>query len=143
MAPFLAEADGVSSSKDDEAKPKTMDDDVRKAWAAALAASIPAEPLAHTAVSGDGVSTGAWRPTDVSMTELSDEVARAGGRPEARVARHQPPGRAHETRTARLPIVWRRKKATLREESVGKKRGELPEKPARWPCDSSEPRVSP
>ena len=79
----LADAEGVSSSKDDEAKARPMDDDVRKAWAAALAASIPAEPLAHAAVSGDGVSTGAWRPTDVSMTELADEVTRVGGRPEA------------------------------------------------------------
>lgn len=59
-----------------------VDDDVRRAWAAALSASIPADPLARVALPPEAsASTGAWRPTDVSMTEFGDEVTRAGGRP--------------------------------------------------------------
>ena len=60
-----------------------VDDDVRRAWAAALGASIPADPLARPALSpaAETASTAPWRPTDVSMTEFGDEVTRAGGRP--------------------------------------------------------------
>lgn len=64
-----------------ESGPRTVDDDVRRAWAAALSASIPTTPLAVGLPAS--VSTAAWRPSDVSMTEMSDEVARAGGRPAA------------------------------------------------------------
>jgi hypothetical protein len=79
----LAEAEGLSTSKDEDAKARTMDDDVRKAWAAALAASIPAEPPARAAGAADAASTAGWRPSDVSMTEFSDELTRAGGQPVA------------------------------------------------------------
>ena len=60
-----------------------VDDDVRRQWAAALAASIPADPLARGGLPSDEVSTATWRRTDVSMTEFGDEVTRSGGRPEA------------------------------------------------------------
>jgi hypothetical protein len=63
--------------------PRTVDDDVRRAWAAALAASIPAAPPAIPLAADAPASTAAWRPSDVSMTEMSDEVVRAGGRPTA------------------------------------------------------------
>ncbi len=61
--------------------PRTVDDDVRRAWAAALAASIPAAPQAMPLAAE--ASTAAWRPSDVSMTDMSDEVVRAGGSPAA------------------------------------------------------------
>jgi hypothetical protein len=81
LSPGDADALGATGAQDAQDAPE-IDDDVRRAWAAALAASIPADPLARAlAPATDAASTGAWRPTDVSMTEFGDEVTRAGGRP--------------------------------------------------------------
>jgi hypothetical protein len=78
----LSEAAG-DSRENPGSGPRTVDDDVRRAWAAALAASIPAAPPAIPFGEDAVASTAAWRPSDVSMTEMSDEVVRAGGSPAA------------------------------------------------------------
>jgi len=72
-----AVADG---RENEESGPRTVDDDVRRAWAAALTAAVPAAPLSAGLGQESPASTAAWRPSDVSMTEMSDEVTRAGGR---------------------------------------------------------------
>lgn len=76
--------DGATDPRETTEKaPRAVDDDVRRAWAAALSASIPLAPQAVSPLGAAEESTAAWRPSDVSMTEMSDEVARAGGRPAA------------------------------------------------------------
>jgi len=77
----LSSLEAEQSRENDAAEPRAVDDDVRRAWAAALSASVPAEPLARPLALEESGSSGGWRPSDVSMTEMSDEVVRAGGRP--------------------------------------------------------------
>jgi hypothetical protein len=77
----LREAEGLDK-REEVGAPRPVDDDVRKAWAAALSASIPADPLVRPSfAAGEAESTAGWRRTDVSMTDLNDELTRAGGRP--------------------------------------------------------------
>ncbi|HEX4335181.1 MAG TPA: hypothetical protein VH062_04665 [Polyangiaceae bacterium] len=77
----LLDAESIESREKEATGPRAVDDDVRKAWAVALAASIPAAPIARPGFGEASGSTGAWRPSDVSMTEMDEEVARAGQRP--------------------------------------------------------------
>jgi hypothetical protein len=77
----LGDADAVESRENEAAAPRQVDDDVRRAWARALTASVPADPFSRPVLGESPGSTAAWRPSDVSMTEMNDEVVRAGGRP--------------------------------------------------------------
>jgi hypothetical protein len=62
------------------------DDETRRAWAAAFGASVPIAPPRTLGLGAAGESAPVptptvWRQSDVSMTEIADEIARVNGTP--------------------------------------------------------------
>jgi hypothetical protein len=78
------EADAAPVRREADAKAGILDEETREAWAAALGAAVPPAPVApELGVEEPEPTPGLWRPSDVSMTEMGDEVARADGRVQA------------------------------------------------------------
>jgi hypothetical protein len=58
-----------------ERAPDDADDEIRRAWATALCAAVPPDPLQPVrAAAGADATPGGWRPSDVSMTEFGDHI---------------------------------------------------------------------